>query len=310
MLYQQFKKMLVIVLALVAFDGLAASAQTYDVAWTFGNVNSSSYRLDAFEPDDVEFGVLGSEDPTLPLELGKRYQVKVTNFDFHPFEVIAKGDSPGQDVVLLSMAAGGPFESDPDVGWEDDGQGTVRFTLTTPLYQAMAEGGRTPGYRCRAHVFDMRGDFTVAGLPIAERIAPSSVRVGLEVVASGLTSPVALVPDPTEADRMYIVDQAGLVRVIQQGQLLEEPLLDVRDLLVQPLGFLGSFDVNDFDERGFLGLAFHPDFADPTRPGFQRFYTYTSEPVAGPTDFTLDLPPRRRIQPSERGPGVATAPRR
>jgi len=78
---------------------------------------------------------------------------------------------------------------------------------------------------------------------------------------------------------------------VEQGQLLEEPFLDVRDLLVQPLGFLGSFDVNDFDERGFLGLAFHPKFAAPQSPGYLRLYTYTSEPVNGPADFTIDLPP-------------------
>jgi glucose/arabinose dehydrogenase len=291
MVYQQVKKTFHIALVVVAFSGVAAWAQTVDVAWTFGSVDSSSYRLDAIEPADVNLGPLDSEDPTLALELGKRYQVKVTDFGPHPFEVIAKGASSGEDTVLLSMTIQGPFESDPDVNWEDDGQGTVRFTLTTPLYQAMAESGRTPGYRCRIHPVAMRGDFAVAGLPIAERIAPSSVAVNLEVVASGLMAPVALVPDPAVTERLYVVDQAGLVRVIDQGQLLQEPFLDVRNLLVQPLGFLGTFDVNDFDERGFLGLAFHPDFTDPTRPGYRRLYTYTSEPVAGLADFTVELPP-------------------
>ena len=291
MVYQQVKKMFQIAVFVIALSGIAASAQTYDVAWTFGSVNSSSYRLDAYEPADANLGTLGSEDPTLPLELGKRYEVRITNSGFHPFEIIAEGASPGQDKVLLSMVIQGPFESDAGVNWEDDGRGTVRFTLTTPLYQAMVEGGRRPGYRCAAHLFEMRGDFTVAGLPIAERIAPSPVAVNVEVVASGLVAPVALVPDPAGTNRLYIVDQAGLVRVIEQGQLLPEPLLDVQSLLVQPLGFLGSFDVNDFDERGFLGLAFHPDFDDPARPGYRRLYTYTSEPVQGPADFTLDLPP-------------------
>jgi len=291
MVSQQVKRMFRIVFVVVAFSGVAASAQTYDVAWTFGSVGSSSYRLDAVVPDNIGFPPLGSEDPTLPLELGKCYQVTVTDPAFHPFEVIAKGSSPEQDKVLLSMTVQGSFESDPGVAWQDNGQGTVSFTLTTPLYQAMVEGGRVPGYRCAFHPFDMRGDFTVAGLPIAERIAPSPIAIDLDVVASGLTAPVALVPDPVETDRLYIVDQAGLARVIDHGQLLEEAFLDVRNLIVQPLGFLGSFDVNDFDERGFLGLAFHPDFAEPDRPGYRRLYTYTSEPVQGPADFTVELPP-------------------
>ncbi len=287
----RFNKTAVLVCALIASNALTAWSQPYDVAWTFGNVGSSSYRLDAFDAPGIEFGEIGSQNPTLPLELGKRYQVRVTNYTFHPFEVIAKGLSASQDRVLLSMSIQGPFESDPGVAWQDNGQGTVSFTLTIDLYQAMIDGGRNPGYRCRAHLIEMRGDFTVSGLPIAERIAPSPVAIDLEVVASGLTSPVTLEPDPAGSDRLYIVDQAGLIRVVEQDQLLDEPFLDVRDLLVQPLGFLGSFDVNDFDERGFLGLAFHPKFASPQSPGYLHLYTYTSEPVNGPADFTIDLPP-------------------
>lgn len=268
----------------------AVLGQDYDVGWTFGNVGFSSYRLDALEPDDANLAPIGSEDPTLSLELGKRYQVTVTNYTFHPFEVLAKGSSASQDKVLLSMEGAGPFESDPGVAWEDDGQGTVRFTLTTPLYQAMVEDGRNPGYRCQIHVGTMRGDFTVAGLPIAERIGTSPVRVDLETVATGLTAPVVLVPDPSGVERLYVVDQAGLVRVIEEGQLREEPFLDVQGRLVM-LGIQGTFDVNDFDERGLLGLAFHPGFDDPNSQGYGRLYTYTSEPVDGPGDFTVDLPP-------------------
>jgi len=53
-------------------------------------------------------------------------------------------------------------------------------------------------------------------------------------------------------------------------------------------GFFGSQDVNDFDERGFLGLAFHPDFANPQSPGYQKIYTYTSEMNDLPADFTTE----------------------
>lgn len=267
-----------------AFGGL-------DGAWTFGNVGSSSYRLDTFEASGSGFGTIGEQDPTLPLELGKRYQVKVTNYTIHPFEVIAKAASPSQDQVLLSMTIQGPFESDLEVNWEDDGRGTVRFTLTQALYEAMVTEDRNPGYRCRAHPFSMRGDFSITGLPIAERIGPSPIRIDLQIIAAGLTSPVDLKPDPEVSDRFYVVDQAGKVHVIHQGILLPEPFLDVTDRIVQPLGILGSFDEDDFDERGFLGLAFHPEFADGSSPGHHNVYTYTSEPVAGPADFTVDLPP-------------------
>jgi len=268
----------------------SSRAQTPVMEWTFGNVGSSSYRLDAFSPPEVDFAQLGTQDPTLPLELGKRYQARVINYRVHPFEVIGKATSAGQDQVLLSMAIQGPFESDTEVNWQDDGQGTVQFTLTAALYQAMIQGERNPGYRCRPLLFAMRGDFTVAGLPIAERIPLSPILVDLETMATGLIAPVDLQPDPTIPDRLYIVDQAGVLRVIEHGQLMEAPFLDVRDRMVQPLGFFGTFDQNDFDERGFLGMAFHPGYADPQSPGYGSLYTYISQPVNGPADFTIDLP--------------------
>ena len=278
-------------LLFVILCSVSAQAQIVDVAWTFGNIGSSSYRLNSFEPSDIDFGTIGGEDPTLPLELGKRYQVKVTNHTVHPFEIIAKATSPAQDNVLLSMAIEGPFESDPQVNWEDDGQGTVRFTLTLPLYQAMTKNDLIPGYRCRPHLFSMRGDFLISGLPIAEHISPSPVQIELETIASGLTAPIDLVPDPQVPGILYVVDQAGKIHTISNGQLQADPLLDVTDRIVQPLGILGSFDVDDFDERGLLGLAFHPDFTDSSLPGHHKIYTYTSEPINGPADFTVNLPP-------------------
>ncbi|MFC1636724.1 PQQ-dependent sugar dehydrogenase [Planctomycetota bacterium] len=278
-------------LAIIVALSTTAFAQPHDVAWTFGNVGSSSYKLDAFEPGDVGFGTIGEQDPTLPLELGRRYQVKVTNYTVHPFEVIAKAASPSQDQVLLSMSIQGPLESDPEVNWEDDGRGTVAFTLTLSLYEAMTAKELNPGYRCRPHLFTMRGDFAITGLPIAERIGPFPIQIDLETIAAGLTAPVDLLPDPEVSDRLYAVDQAGKVHVIHEGMLQTEPFLDVTDRIVQPLGILGSFDVDDYDERGLLGLAFHPEFGDTDHPGHHKVYTYTSEPVSGPADFTVDLSP-------------------
>ncbi len=75
---------------------------------------------------------------------------------------------------------------------------------------------------------------------------------------------------------MFVYDQAGLVYVIANGSKLETPLLDVRDRLVA----LGSYD-----ERGLLGFATHPNFAQNP-----LVYTYTSEANGGKADFTSSLP--------------------
>jgi glucose/arabinose dehydrogenase len=80
---------------------------------------------------------------------------------------------------------------------------------------------------------------------------------------------------------LYVVDQVGrLVRVdLSNGQ--QAVSLDVTARLV-PVGIGGP---GTYDERGFLGLAFHPDFANNG-----LLYTYTSEPATGPPSLPTTLP--------------------
>jgi hypothetical protein len=91
--------------------------------------------------------------------------------------------------------------------------------------------------------------------------------------------------------RIFVVDQPGEIRIIDSnGQLLPTPFLDIKNRIVSPLGIIGTYDANDFDERGLLGLAFHPGFGDSTSEGFGKIYTYSSEPVNGVADFTVVMP--------------------
>lgn len=64
-------------------------------------------------------------------------------------------------------------------------------------------------------------------------------------VASGLTSPVHLTAAPDDA-RLFVVEQPGRVRIIQDGVVLPTPFLDI------------AADVEDGGERGLLSVAFHP----------------------------------------------------
>jgi glucose/arabinose dehydrogenase len=99
--------------------------------------------------------------------------------------------------------------------------------------------------------------------------------VGLDLRAEGLTSPVTLAEPPDGSGSLFIVDQAGVIRVLMpDGTLLDEPFLDLREQIVD----LRS----GFDERGLLGLAFHPAYADNG-----RFFVYYSAPLrdSAPDDF-------------------------
>ena len=118
--------------------------------------------------------------------------------------------------------------------------------------------------------------------------------VGLRLVADGLTSPVALVSAGDGSGRLFIVDQVGLVRVLAaDGTLLPEPFLDLRSEIV-PL-------MPGFDERGLLGLTFHPDFASNGR--FFVFYSAPLRPGARPASTRRAMyrssrfPRRTRTEP-------------
>jgi glucose/arabinose dehydrogenase len=67
-------------------------------------------------------------------------------------------------------------------------------------------------------------------------------------VVSGLDSPVLVTAAPGEPDRLYVVEQSGLVRVVVDGKLRAAPFLDLRS------------GISAGGERGLLGLAFPPDF--------------------------------------------------
>lgn len=286
---KKIKLTLTLLLTGLMLNSSTVFASSHDAGWTFGDVGFLSYKLDSVEPSDDDLGAaVGSENPTLTLQLGRRYQVTIVNYQVHPFEVLAKGPSAGLDTALLSMGSPvGPFESDPAVAWEDNNSGTVTFTLTYSLYKAMSVPGKAPGYRCRPHSTTMRGDFIVQGVPVDGPIEKGQIGIELEEIASDLTAPVDIKQAPGDNSRLFVLDQAGEVHLIVDGVLQSEPFIDVTDRLVS-LGIFGTQDEGDFDERGFLGLAFHPGFADPNSAGFQKVYTYTSEPVSGPADFTTD----------------------
>jgi glucose/arabinose dehydrogenase len=114
--------------------------------------------------------------------------------------------------------------------------------------------------------------------PIPALIPHGPQRIELQLVASGLVSPNYLVSAPDGTDRQFILDQTGQIRIIQAGALLTTPFLDVTSIMVTPN--------TNFDERGLLGLAFDPGFADPGSPGHRRIFTYTSQPVSGTADLT------------------------
>ena len=68
--------------------------------------------------------------------------------------------------------------------------------------------------------------FLSVGLLIVASSAFAQIRS--QLVASGLSQPLALVPDPLLPNVFYVVQQNGLVQTIANGQLQAEPFADLR----------------------------------------------------------------------------------
>jgi glucose/arabinose dehydrogenase len=88
----------------------------------------------------------------------------------------------------------------------------------------------------------------------------NKVTLAVEQVASGLDQPVYLTA-PANDPRLFIVEQPGRIRIVENGKLLDMPFLDI----VSKVGSGG--------ERGLLSVAFHPQYR---LNGF-LFVNYTNE---------------------------------
>lgn len=87
----------------------------------------------------------------------------------------------------------------------------------------------------------------------------------LEKVIEGLHAPLALENAADGSNRLFVAQQAGQILIIKNGQLLEEPFLDIHSKLV-PME-------NKYMDTGILGFAFHPQYRSNG-----RFFVHYSAP--------------------------------
>jgi glucose/arabinose dehydrogenase len=90
--------------------------------------------------------------------------------------------------------------------------------------------------------------------------APGALNLKLETIATGLSSPL-YITSPAADTRLFVVEQGGQIKIIQDGATLAAPFLDV------------SAKIFSGGERGLLSLAFHPQYASN-----RQFYIYYTDP--------------------------------
>jgi glucose/arabinose dehydrogenase len=125
-------------------------------------------------------------------------------------------------------------------------------------------------------------------------------------VTTGLASPVFLT-QPVNDGRIFVVEQAGTIRVIKDGVLQATPFLDIKS------GVLSG------GERGLLSVAFHPQYATnhffyvyfTTQPNgdlrIERFTSATAD-VADPASSKLIITQAHSLQPNHNGGLVSFGP--
>lgn len=98
----------------------------------------------------------------------------------------------------------------------------------------------------------------ITGLFAGER---GDTAVTLTPIATGLANPVYLTHAGDGSGRLFVVEQRGRIRVIEDGELLAEPFLDISERLAS----------EDW-EQGLFSVAFAPDYPDDGR----FFIAYTA----------------------------------
>jgi glucose/arabinose dehydrogenase len=92
------------------------------------------------------------------------------------------------------------------------------------------------------------------------RAQPQQEQVRLRAFASGFDSPVYVTAPRSEPGKLYVVEQPGLILVLQNGKLRSKPFLDLRSR------------VRSGGEQGLLSMAFHPSYAKN-----HRFFVYFND---------------------------------
>jgi glucose/arabinose dehydrogenase len=92
-----------------------------------------------------------------------------------------------------------------------------------------------------------------SGSCAAGPVVPGTPTLAAQLVASGLDNPLDLQSAAGDRERLFVLEQAGRIRLVRGGQLVAAPFLDIVSRVASG------------GERGLLGLAFHPQYATNRR---------------------------------------------
>ena len=135
-------------------------------------------------------------------------------------------------------------------GCGSDGESaTATSGSSTPTPQAMEQTAPAGAGTESAGAGTESAGAASQGQAAAKPAGGQRLALRLVRVASGFDDPTHIAATPSEPNRLYVVEQPGRIRVIENGRVLPQPFLDIVDL------------VGSGGERGLLSMAFHPRYA-------------------------------------------------
>lgn len=188
------------------------------------------------KPNDHPFYEKGSKycfyinnTPAYQLNLipGTNYTFNI-NTPGHPFYFTTSEIGGSEDKNILGQGGFNPSDQFPPTD-----KGIVKFIMSGEYPQSFY-------YQCKIHPY--MGGVAIRG---HNTFYVSSI-------LSGLVAPTSLSSPMGDTQNIYIADQIGLVYKLNLPTQIISIFLDVREYIPQ-------LDPN-YDERGLLGLCFHPDF--------------------------------------------------
>ena len=88
---------------------------------------------------------------------------------------------------------------------------------------------------------------------VAAQTAPAPYTMRLQPFLTGLSRPILIRNAGDGSKRLFVVQQGGVIRVVQPGVTAPTNFIDLSSKITVP--------VSAGDERGLLGMTFHPQFA-------------------------------------------------
>lgn len=92
------------------------------------------------------------------------------------------------------------------------------------------------------------------------------------VVLQQFHSPTCIVAAPDGSGRLFVCDQPGRIHIIENGMMRPVPFLDISNTAANTADRKVIGLTTSYNERGLLGMAFHPGYANPASPGYRKFF--------------------------------------